>query len=49
MSFDPGSSYKSSYGYLYYDYDGTDEEKFSKSSLSDTDFITASPNTANIR
>ena len=38
VSFDPGSSYKSSYGYLYYDYDGTDEEKFSKSSLSDTDF-----------
>ncbi|WP_295586829.1 S-layer homology domain-containing protein [uncultured Oscillibacter sp.] len=38
VTFDPDSSYKSSNGYLYYDYDGRDEERFSKSDLSDYRF-----------
>ena len=38
MVFTPDSSYKSSNGYLYYDYDGKNEEKLSKSDLSDYEF-----------
>ena len=40
--FKADSSYKSSNGYIYYDYDGSDEEKFSKSDLSDNDFYYSS-------
>ncbi len=40
--FSPDSSYKSSNGVLYYDYDGKDEEEFSKSDLEDTKFYYSS-------
>ena len=38
VTFDPGSSYKSSNGYIYYDYDGRDEERLSKDDLSENKF-----------
>ena len=38
VRFYPDSSYKSSNGVLYYDYDGSDEEAFAKSDLEDYDF-----------
>ena len=38
VCFYPDSSYKSSNGVLYYDYDGTNEEAFTKSDLEDYDF-----------
>ena len=38
VTFDPDSSYKSSNGYLYYDYDGRDEERISKDDLSEYRF-----------
>ena len=38
VCFYPDSSYKSSNGVLYYDYDGSDEEAFTKSDLEDYDF-----------
>ena len=38
VRFYPDSSYKSSNGVLYYDYDGKDEEAFTKSDLEDYDF-----------
>ena len=38
MTFYPGSSYKSSNGVLYYAYDESGEESFSKSELEDYDF-----------
>ncbi|MDD3347566.1 S-layer homology domain-containing protein [Oscillibacter sp.] len=42
LTFSPGSSYKSSNGYLYYDYDGKEEEKFTKAELEDNDFYYSS-------
>ena len=38
VTFDPDSSYKSSNGYLYYDYDGRDEERLTKDDLSEYRF-----------
>ena len=38
VTFDPGSSYKSSNGYIYYDYDGRNEERLSKDDLSEYKF-----------
>ena len=38
VRFYPDSSYKSSNGVLYYDYDGSDEDAFTKSDLEDYDF-----------
>lgn len=38
VTFNPGSSYKSSNGYIYYDYDGRDEERLSKDDLSENKF-----------
>ena len=38
VTFDPDSSYKSSNGYIYYDYDGRDEERLSKDDLSENKF-----------
>ncbi len=42
VTFYPGSSYKSSNGVLYYAYDDSDEESFSKSELEDYDFYYSS-------
>ncbi len=42
ITFDPGSSYKSSNGYVYSDYDGDDEERFSKDDLEDGEFYYSS-------
>ena len=40
--FSPNSSYKSANGYLYYDYDGKDEEKFTRADLEDYEFYYSS-------